>query len=425
MSLPTEFIPFARPVLGAGEEEAVLRVMRSGWLTTGEEAARFEEEFAAFAEVPHALAVSSATAGLHLALEAVGVAPGTRVLTTPYTFAASAEVIRYLGADPLFVDVREDTFDIDPAGVERALGGREERISAVLPVHVAGLPCDMQVIRGAAAARRVPVVEDAAHTLPDCLGACPPEPPSCRVYSFYATKPITTGEGGMVTTPSETVARRMRRMRLHGIDREVWERYTSARAAWYYQVVEAGYKYNLPDLAAAIGRVQLRRAGELRAAREAIAAAYREGLADLDCLRLPEAAPTQAGEGRHSWHLFLLRLVAERLTVDRDRFVELLVQAGVGASVHFIPLHLMPYYRHRYGLRPEDFPAAMRCYRSVVSLPIYPGMSEDQVRRVIRAVRITALRHYRRQGGRRARGATDGRGAGRRPPPLRRRGNPH
>jgi len=379
MSRPTEFIPFSRPALGAGEEQAVVEVLRSGWLTTGKVCARFEEEFALRARVPHALAVSSATAGLHLALEAVGVRPGTRVALSPYTFAASAEVIRYLGADPLFVDVEEDSLNLSPSLLEAALK-RHRRVAAVMPVHVAGLPCRMEPIMAVTRRKGIPVVEDAAHTLPGGHPG-PGGWGDAGVFSFYATKPITTGEGGMVVTSREELARRMRVMRLHGIDRDVWDRYSAQGASWYYQVVAPGYKYNLSDLAAAIGRVQLARADELWDARRRIALAYRQGLRDLEYLRLPDEQPG------HSWHLFMIRLNLQRLSVDRDRFAEELGARGIGVSVHFIPLHLMPYYRRRYRLRPQDYPAALAAYRSTLSLPIYAGLTDEQVQRVISTVR--------------------------------------
>jgi dTDP-4-amino-4,6-dideoxygalactose transaminase len=395
MSRLTDFIPFSRPSIGVDEEQAALEVLRSGWLTTGPVCARFEEEFAARAGAPHALAVSSATAGLHLALEAVGVRPGTRVALSPYTFAASAEVIRYLGADPLFVDVEEDSLNLSPRLLEVVLK-RRRRVAAIMPIHVAGLPCRMDEIVPLAARRGIPVVEDAAHTLPtpparrENPGAAGPGTwGDIGVFSFYATKPITTGEGGMVVTRRDELAERMRIMRLHGIDRDVWKRYTSAPASWRYEVVAPGFKYNLPDLAAAIGRVQLRRADEFWEARRRIAGAYLRGLGDLDYVRLPAEAPG------HSWHLFLIRLVEEKLTIDRDRFAAELTGLGIGVSVHFIPLHMMPYYRIRYRLREDDFPASLRAFRCGLSLPIYPGLSDEEVQRVIVAVRATGDRYLR------------------------------
>jgi dTDP-4-amino-4,6-dideoxygalactose transaminase len=378
------FIPFARPSIGREEEQAVIAVMRSGWLTTGEVALAFEQEFARFVGCRHALALNSATAGLHLCLEALAVGRGSVVITTPFTFAATAEVIRYLGADPLFVDIDADTLNIDPAAVERGLeacrsAGRP--VSAILPVHVAGLPCDMERIGELARQAGVPVVEDAAHAFPvRSAGRFAGTLGDAGVYSFYATKTITTGEGGMVATDRDDLARRIRVMRLHGIDRDIWNRYTSGDASWKYDVVAPGFKYNLTDVAAAIGRVQLTRAQDLLGARRRIALRYLDAFSRLDCLVLPRAA------GEHAWHLFIVRLRDGALSIDRDRFIGELQDRGIGASVHFIPLHLMTYYRSTYGLRPEDFPAAMDCYRGCLSLPVYPSMTDDEVDRVTAAV---------------------------------------
>ncbi len=387
------FIPFFRPSVGRAEERAVLSVMRSGWLTTGEQALAFEQEFARLVGARHALALNSATAGLHLALEALGVRPGTAVITTPFTFAATAEVIRYLGADPLFADIDPATLNIDPSRVEQALeacrrSGR--RVSAILPVHVAGLPCDMARIGGLARASGVPVVEDAAHAFPVRVeGKFAGTLGDAGVYSFYATKTITTGEGGMVVTDSDEVARRIRVMRLHGIDRDIWNRYTSGTASWRYDVVAPGFKYNLTDLAAAIGRVQLRRAGDLRKARERIAERYLAAFAPLGCLVLPPAHREQA------WHLFVVRLRGEALAIGRDAFIEKLRERGIGTSVHFIPLHLMTYYRQAYGLEAGDFPRALECFQTCLSLPLYPSMTGTEVDRVIEAVTAVCRKHGR------------------------------
>lgn len=387
-------IPFARPSLGAEEENAVLAVLRSGWLTTGEVTRRFEEEFSRYVGARHALAVSSATAGLHLALEAFGVKAGDLVVTTPYTFTATAEVIRYLGADPLFVDIDPRTLNISPDRVEDALRTPPEgrRIAAILPVHVGGLLCDMAALEEISGRSNIPIVEDAAHAFPaTALGRSAGTFGAAGVFSFYATKTITTGEGGMIVTDDDRAAGRMSTMRLHGIDREVWDRYTNPRASWAYEVIEAGYKYNLSDLASAIGREQLKKAEGFRARREAIARRYREAFSELDCF-IP---PADGGE-EHAWHLFTLRIAADKLEIGRDEFVEQLAARGVGTSVHFIPLHLMPYYQKRYGFKPEDFPNAWKAYLGVFSLPIYPSLHDDQVERVIREVTSIASSHQRR-----------------------------
>lgn len=377
-------IPFARPSIGAEEEAGVLAVLRSGWLTTGPVTARFEEAFARTVGTPHALALNSATAGLHLALEALGTGPGSLVLTTPYTFTATAEVVRYLGADVGFVDVEEGTANLDPVRLEAALDGaaREgRRVAAVVPVHVGGRSCDMEAIGAAASRHGVPVVEDSAHAFPvvhrgRMLGTWG----DAGVFSFYATKTITTGEGGMVVTSRDDLARRIRVMRLHGIDRDVWNRYTAANGSWEYDVVAPGYKYNLTDLASAIGLAQLGKAGGFLERRRRVARAYLAGLGGCDFLDLPEDVED------NGWHLFVIRLRAGALSVDRDRFAGELRQRGIGTSVHFIPLHLMSYWRQRYGLKPEDFPVALRLYRGALSLPIYPSLDEEEIARVIAAV---------------------------------------
>ncbi|MFW5689151.1 MAG: DegT/DnrJ/EryC1/StrS family aminotransferase [Spirochaetota bacterium] len=383
-------IPFHRPSIGDEEEAAVIRVLRSGWLTTAGEARAFEQEFASAVGARHAISVNSATSGLHLALEAAGVRSGGRVITTPYTFTSSAEVIRYLGADPLFVDVCDDDLNIDPALVAMAVEQTgDEAPQAILPVHLGGHACAMDALSDVARSapalsggeHAIPIIEDAAHAFPGSYaGRSLGTLGTCGVYSFYATKTITTGEGGMVVTDNDRLAARMGVMRLHGIDREVWDRYTSARPSWQYQVVEAGFKYNMPDILAAIGRVQLAKAERFLAERRAIAGHYRRLLGDRDYLTLP---PAREGS---SWHLFVLRLERSRLSIDRDEFIARLAERGIGTSVHYIPLHLMPYYRDRYGLKPQDFPVSLDAYERALSLPIYPGLDEEAVARVAEAV---------------------------------------
>jgi dTDP-4-amino-4,6-dideoxygalactose transaminase len=391
MSRPTDFIPFYRPSIDREEEEAVLSVLRSGWLTTGEVTLQFEREFAARAGVEHALAVNSATAGLHLCLEAAGVRENAKVATSPYTFAATAEVIRYLGADPLFVDIDEASYNLSPERLEHAFRN-DPSIAAVIPVHVGGLPCRMQAILDLASAHGAMVIEDAAHCLPhEGQEQAPGTLGAMGVYSFYATKPITTGEGGMVVTRDGELARRMSMMRLHGIDRNVWNRYTSRDASWYYEVREPGFKYNLTDLASSLGRVQLRKSEGFFLARERVARMYLGGLQGLDYLKLP------ANDPAHSWHLFQIRLVLPRLTVDRDRFVDALTERGIGVSVHFIPLHIMPYYRRTYGLKEQDYPVAMQCYLETISLPIYPDLEDEQVERIIAAIKELGTRFYKKR----------------------------
>lgn len=396
MSPNTEFIPFARPSIREEEEEAAIRVLRSGWLTTGREAEAFEKEFTAFISTDAkvtALAVSSATAGLHLALESLGIGPGDRVAVPVYTFTATAEVVRYLGADPVFVDVSERTGNIDPAALRKVWEhefSEKSRIKAIIPVHLGGLPCDMAEILSIVSPTGTAVVEDAAHALP-CLtaGGHAGTLGDVGVYSFYATKTITTGEGGMVVTRRNDLIQRITAMRLHGIDRDVWDRYGTAGGAhsWRYDVVAPGYKYNLNDIAAAIGRVQLRRAGDLLEERRRIAARYAEELSDVPWIELPEDHPA------HAWHLYAIAVPE----IDRDRLVEELHRSGIGTSVHYIPLHRMSYWKKRYRLAPEEFPAADTRYRKALSLPIWPGLGGNRQSRV-----VDALRNFRPRGPRAA-----------------------
>jgi dTDP-4-amino-4,6-dideoxygalactose transaminase len=336
-----------------------------------------------------ALAVNSATAGLHLALEAAGVGPGDEVITTSYTFTATAEVIRYLGANPVFVDVREDSLNIDPEAINAAI---TPRTRAVIPVHFAGLASDMEAILQIAKCHALRVVEDGAHALPATSGRhlVGTLESDATVFSFYATKTLATGEGGMIVTRNEQLAKRCRVMRLHGIDRDAFDRYTSTAPAWFYRVVAPGFKYNMTDMAAAIGIHQLRKLNRFLLRREALARRYDEGLRDL-CLRLPAHAPD--GEV-HAWHLYVVRLNDEA-PISREDFINEMTRAGIGTSVHFIPLHLHPYWRDTYNLRPEDFPNATRAYERVVSLPLYTRMTDEDQECVIRAIRSILSRPRR------------------------------
>lgn len=379
--MPT-FLPFALPDIGEDEYNEVLDSLRSGWLTTGPKTKRFEAEFAAFiGDGVEAIAVNSATAGLHLALEAIGVGPGDEVITTPYTFTATAEVVRYLGADPVLVDIDPDTFNIDPALLEKAITSKSK---AIIPVHFAGLSCAMDSILAIAHKYGLKVVEDAAHALPtthngSLIGALKSD---ITVFSFYATKTITTGEGGMVVTRCPELANRCRIMRLHGISRDSFDRYTSTKPAWHYEVVAPGYKYNMTDIAASLGIHQLKKAWLFQETRSMMASRYDQAFADLP-LDLPPHAPNA---DTHAWHLYVIRLKSS-VSVSRDRFIELMAEKGIGCSVHFIPLHLHPYWRDRYNLKPEDFPHAHSTYERAVSLPLYTKMTEQDQQRVISAVR--------------------------------------
>lgn len=378
----SEFLPFALPDIGEDEINEVLDSLRSGWLTTGPKTKRFEEDFAAFAgDGTETIAVNSATAGLHLALEAVGINPGDEVITTPYTFTATAEVVRYLGADPVFADIDPDTFNIDPSKIEAAITSRTK---AIIPVHFAGLACDMDSILTISRKHGLKVIEDAAHALPTTIdghliGSLDSD---ATVYSFYATKTITTGEGGMIVTRDPEVAKRCRIMRLHGISRDAFNRYTSTKPSWHYEVVAPGCKYNMTDVAASLGIHQLKKAWIFQKKRETLAASY-----DIAFRDLPVVLPPKAPSGdMHSWHLYVIRLTDDA-SVTRDRFIELMAENGVGCSVHFIPLHLHPYWRDRYNLKPEDFPNALKTYERAVSLPLFTKMSEKDLQQVIDSVR--------------------------------------
>lgn len=389
-------IPFARPSIGQAEIDAVARVLRSGWLTTGSEAQAFEREFGAFIGAPHALAVNSATAGLHLALEATGTRPGDVVIVPSMTFTATAEVARYLGAEIAFADIGADGMLIDPADVERvaaatvAGGGR---VSAIIAVHLAGEVADMAALRGVADRYGAVLVEDAAHAFPSRTAAgCAGTLGDVGVFSFYANKTITTGEGGMVVTSDETIAERIRTMRLHGIDREAWDRYSDPRGRWEYDVVEAGFKYNMTDIAAAIGRVQLRRADSLLVSRRDAAARYRESLTPLE--REHQITLPQDRDG-HAWHLFILRLSGTR--GDRDGLAAALQDAGIGVSVHYTPLHRMTYWARRYPAASARLPHTERRFEEILSLPLYPDISPEEQRTVTDTV-LRLVRDRTREG---------------------------
>lgn len=383
MSDTLPFLPFALPDIGEEEIAEVVDTLRSGWITTGPKAKRFEEEFTAFLgdSSLQSLAVNSATAGLHLALEALGIGPGDEVITTTHTFTATAEVVRYLGADVKLVDIDERTLCIDVDAVEAAIGPNTK---AVIPVHYAGLAADMQRLIPLARRHGLKVIEDAAHALPTTCGGrlVGTLDSDATVFSFYANKTITTGEGGMVVTRDPAIAQRMRVMRLHGMSRDAFDRFTAKVPSWYYEIVAPGFKYNLTDIAAALGIHQLRRVRTFQHQREALAAQYREALKGLPITLPPEAAKGDV----HAWHLYVARL-NDDAEVTRDAFIEKLFAAGVGCSVHYIPLHLQPYWRDRYTLTPDQFPSSQRAYERMVSLPLYTRMTTDDVQRATAAVR--------------------------------------
>ena len=403
-------LPFALPDVGEDEIAAVADVLRSGWLTTGSRCRTFEAAFAAAVGAAHAVALNSCTAALHLALEALGIRQGDLVVTTPYTFAACAEVIRYFDAVPVFVDIEETTFSIDTDALETVVNklasgdpgplppaARASAVptapKAILPVHIGGQACDLTTIYATAQRHGAAVVEDAAHAFPSSFDGRPigsavdPSVRSATCFSFYATKTITTGEGGMLVTDDEDIAERARMMSLHGLSRDAWNRY--AGGSWKYDIVAPGYKYNLTDVAAAMGLAQLKRADTMRDRRREIADWYDARFSGHPALQVPARVERSAS----AWHLYMLRLHLDALDIDRAAFINEMTELAVSTSVHFIPLHLHSYYQSTYGYVDDDFPVATREYLREVSLPIYSAMSDDDVERVCDAVLTIAHRH--------------------------------
>lgn len=383
-----DFVPFYVPEIGEEEIRSVIETLRSGWLTTGAKAKRFEEDFAGYVGCRHAVAVNSCTAALHLALDAVGLKEGDEVLIPTMTFAATAEVVLYFKAKPVLIDCQSDTLNLDPQQIQRVI---TPRTKAIIPVHMGGQPCDMAPILEVARRHNLKVIEDAAHALPAAyqgkkVGAIG----DITCFSFYATKTITTGEGGMATTENSEWAERMRMMSLHGISHDAWKRYTK-EGSWYYEILSPGFKYNLTDIAAAIGIEQLKKCNEFWEARQRIAVNYAKAFADLKEIQLPVCR----NDVQHAWHLFVIQLNLERLKINRNQVVEALREERIGPSVHFIPLHLHPYYRDKFRYRPEDFPKASAAFERIISLPIYPKMTEGNVRDVIVSLR-KLVHEYRR-----------------------------
>jgi UDP-4-amino-4,6-dideoxy-N-acetyl-beta-L-altrosamine transaminase len=385
-----DFLPFSQPSIGEEEVSEVIDALRSGWITTGPKVKLFEEEFAKYIGCKHAIVVNSCTAALHLALEAIGIEEGDEIITSPMTFAATTEVIRYFKAKPVFVDIDSTTMNLDAERLEHTVqkqyeSGDGKRLKAIIPVHYAGYPCDMDAIMALGSRFGLKIIEDAAHAFPTSyrrkmIGTLG----DITCFSFYATKTITTGEGGMITTENEEYANRMRIMGLHGISKDAWKRYM-AEGSWYYEIIAPGYKYNLTDIAAGLGIAQLRKADAFLKRRMEIADRYHEAFQELKELDLPLKNEGEEGT-THSWHLYVIRLNLQRLQIDRNKFIDELRRKGIGTSVHFIPLHIHPYYRETYGYQPDDFPVAYETYQRIISLPIYAKMTDNDVERVIESV---------------------------------------
>ncbi len=381
-----EHLPFSLPLIEDEEIKEVLDTLKSGWITTGPKVKKFESEFEKYIGSKHAIAVNSCTAALHLALDAIGIVEVDEVITTPMTFAATAEVISYFKAKPVFVDIDPVTMNIDVNKLEETVERmmkRKNRLKAIVPVHFAGYPCDMDAIMTIARRHNLRVIEDAAHAFPTHYkGRMVGTIGDITCFSFYATKNITTGEGGMITTNNDEWADRMRIMSLHGISKDAWKRY-SAEGNWFYEILSPGYKYNLTDIAAAIGLAQLKKADAFRKYRAEIAGRYNEafkGQAQIEAPLLKDENGT-----KHGWHLYVIKLNLESLSIDRNLFIEELKKRGIGTSVHFIPLHIHPYYRDTYGYKPEDFPVAYEVFKRIISLPLYPKMTGSDVDWVINA----------------------------------------
>ena len=389
----SEFLHFAPPLIGDEEIDEVVATLRGGWITTGQRAQRFEEDFRRYVGAPAALAVNSATSAMHIALAALGVGEGDAVVSTAMTFVSTIHVIEHQRATPVLVDVERDTLNIDPEQVEAAVRAHPN-VKAIIPVHLYGHPADMDAIYDIAHRHGLAVVEDAAHSLPArhrgrMIGAAPEgfDQPNLVAFSFYATKNLTTGEGGMLTGPPELIDS-ARVWSLHGMSRDAFKRYTS-EGSWRYDVVLPGFKYNMPDVQAAIGLHQLERLDSMQRRRRAIVAQYDEALGQLPELETPVARP----EVESAWHIYLLRLRADGLSIGRDRFIEELRLRNIGASVHFIPIHMHSYYRDRYGLEPGRFPVAAGEFERMLSLPLSPAHTDQDVADVIDAVTDVVRAH--------------------------------
>lgn len=445
----TSFLPFALPDIDNEELLEIKDSLSTNWITTGPKVKQFEKEFAKVVGASHAIAVNSGTAAMHLSLEAGGLEQDDIVITSPFTFAASAEVIRYFNAIPLFVDIDAETLNFDPQEaletIDR-LSEKQNKVKAILPVHIGGYPCDLDEIYEIASRYHLAVVEDAAHALPTryswrlvgsgvnykLLGKSEQIPeggyqmpdetkggirnpesgirdqvledgvssgfrspvsyPRFVCFSFYATKPLATGEGGMIVTENKELAERCRIMSLHGMSRDAWKRYDED-GDWYYEIVAPGYKYNMTDIAAGMGLVQLSKLNRMWERRKWIASRYNQAFSEYPELQIPVEQP----EHEHAWHLYILRLNLDQLEINRNQFILELKKRNIGTSVHFIPLHIHPYYRETYGYQPEDFPVAYEQYQRVISLPIYSKMTDQDVHDVVDAVGEVVERFRKRK----------------------------
>lgn len=381
------FLPFSPPSISEEEIAAVVETLRSDWITTGPKTKQFEQLFAEYIGAPAALALNSCTGGLHIALAALGIGAGDEVITTPITFACSANVIEHVGGTPVLADVDPETLTLDPQRVAEKI---TPRTKAIMPVHFAGHPAEMAALLALAEQHQLFVIEDAAHALPATYaGRMIGTLGDFTAFSFYATKNLTTAEGGMLTGTPQRIAE-ARLWSLHGMNRDAWKRY-SAEGSWYYEVVLPGFKYNMTDIQAAIGIVQLNRLAHFQARRREVVAQYQAAFGALEALQTPVERPNV----EHAWHLYTLRLNFEQLRLTRAQFIEELKARNIATSVHFIPIHLHPYYRDRYGWKPEDFPIAYREYQRLVSLPLHPRLSDGDVADVINAVYDVVARFRR------------------------------
>lgn len=377
-------IPFYKPIIQREDILGVVETLRSGWITAGPKTKEFEKKFADYVKASEALALSSCTAGLHLALLCHGIGAGDIVITTPITFCSGVRVIEMTGAVPLLVDVEPGTLNIDPRKIEKVIlqnKARKKKIKAILAVHFAGHVCDMKSIMRIARKYKLKVIEDAAHAIPakygeETVGGTK----NMTAFSLYATKNLTSGEGGMLTGPPALI-QKARRMSLHGMSRDAWKRY-AVGGSWHYDVSVAGYKYNMTDIQASIGMSQLAKLNKLQKRRVEIVRAYNKSFSKIEALQIP----SEENYGTHAWHLYVLRLKPEKLKIDRDQFIRELTALGIGTSVHFIPIHLHSYFKKKYKFKNSEFPVAFREYRRMFSLPLYPAMKQAEVARVISAV---------------------------------------